>query len=219
MSYIDTFDHEFVGYFAGLPLYHPTVEVDPGLDEMDFGCGPNSLVLGGGSGEHRAIVFRRLDVLAANFLEFSLPDEPDTKFDASFLKRSHKVFCDVRESFHRGSDVADHAGWRIEDYHAFFERCQSEALVTPLGDPELPSDAFGWLCCSIGECVYFLFPSLVASLLEKLSPIQAQIDRPWINNVLSVTRGHPDGYGRQFASGSTSFGASIFDENGRSKYL
>jgi hypothetical protein len=23
MSYIDTFDHELVGFFGGLPLYHP----------------------------------------------------------------------------------------------------------------------------------------------------------------------------------------------------
>ena len=24
MTYIDSFDHEFVGFFVGLPLYHPT---------------------------------------------------------------------------------------------------------------------------------------------------------------------------------------------------
>ncbi len=40
MSYIDTFDHEFVGFFGGIPVYHP-LEIVPALpddDPQDFDC-------------------------------------------------------------------------------------------------------------------------------------------------------------------------------------
>jgi hypothetical protein len=42
MSYIDTFDHEYVANFAILPLYHPIVNVE-GLGGEDFSCGPKIL--------------------------------------------------------------------------------------------------------------------------------------------------------------------------------
>lgn len=43
MSYIDTFDHELVGFFAGLPVYHPLVVHE---DATEFSCNPNQLLIG-----------------------------------------------------------------------------------------------------------------------------------------------------------------------------
>lgn len=59
MSYIDTFDNEFVGYFGGIAVYRP-LEVVPAHpdDPQDFGCGPENLVIGGGRGEHPGIVVK-----------------------------------------------------------------------------------------------------------------------------------------------------------------
>lgn len=39
MSYIDTVDYELLGFFAGLPLYHP-LEVVAGSGSDEFGCTP-----------------------------------------------------------------------------------------------------------------------------------------------------------------------------------
>ena len=46
MSHIDSFKHELVGLFGGLPVYHPLEVIDG-----DFRCDPTQLLLGGGSGE------------------------------------------------------------------------------------------------------------------------------------------------------------------------
>ena len=59
MSYIDTFDHEFVGYFGGLPVYHPLEVVPPTPDcPQDFGCGPENLVIGDGPGERPRLIVK-----------------------------------------------------------------------------------------------------------------------------------------------------------------
>jgi hypothetical protein len=61
MSYIDTFDHELVGFFAGLPLYHP-LEAVMGSGGDEFGCTPLHLMLGGGDGEHPEVVLALRDL-------------------------------------------------------------------------------------------------------------------------------------------------------------
>src|SRR4051794_20216804 len=58
---METFDNEFVGYFGGLPVFHPLVDMaEPEDSQRDaFGCGPETLVIGsgfGGGGEPGAVV-------------------------------------------------------------------------------------------------------------------------------------------------------------------
>jgi hypothetical protein len=76
MSYIDTFDHELVGFFAGLPLYRP-LEIVAGSGGDEFGCTPLQLVLGGGSGEHPAVVLAQPRAAVVWYLQATLPaDRP-----------------------------------------------------------------------------------------------------------------------------------------------
>jgi hypothetical protein len=76
MSYIDTFDdtfdHGLVGFFAGLPRYHP-LETVAGSGGDELGCTPRQLVLGGGSGEHPAVVLRQPPAAVMAFLQAALP--------------------------------------------------------------------------------------------------------------------------------------------------
>lgn len=51
MSHIDSFKHEIVGLFGGLLVYHPLEDI-----QGDFVCTPKCLLIGGGSGEHPALV-------------------------------------------------------------------------------------------------------------------------------------------------------------------
>ena len=69
MSYIDTFDNEFVGYFGGIPVYHP-LEVVPASpdDPAQFACGPDNLVIGGGSGEWPGLVVKDAGETVACFV-------------------------------------------------------------------------------------------------------------------------------------------------------
>ena len=51
MSHIDSYDHEYIGRFMYLPVYHPLQEVERyKWGEEDFGFTPANLVIGGGSG-------------------------------------------------------------------------------------------------------------------------------------------------------------------------
>lgn len=69
MSYIDTIKHELVGYINGLPIYHPLETVTDGKwGDYDFSCSPENLVIGGGAGEHPALVIHNLGSLAALYI-------------------------------------------------------------------------------------------------------------------------------------------------------
>ena len=47
MSYIDSFDHEYIGHLGYLPLYHSLVEVEGDKrGSYDFSASPQNLVLG-----------------------------------------------------------------------------------------------------------------------------------------------------------------------------
>jgi hypothetical protein len=63
MSYIDTSDHSYVGTIFDLP--HPLSTYDD-----EFNADPSNLVIGGGSGEHPAMVIRSLDICVLYFIEF-----------------------------------------------------------------------------------------------------------------------------------------------------
>lgn len=78
VSYIDTFDNEFVGYFGGIPVYHP-LEVVPALpneDPQHFACGPENLVIGDGPGAHLGIVVKAPGEAVVCFVRAWLDDTP-----------------------------------------------------------------------------------------------------------------------------------------------
>ncbi|WP_417533835.1 hypothetical protein [Marinobacterium stanieri] len=51
MSYIDSYDHEYIGSLGYLPIYRPlqVIEGDK-WGGYDFSATPDNIVLGGGSG-------------------------------------------------------------------------------------------------------------------------------------------------------------------------
>lgn len=69
MSYIDTIEHELVGYLNGLSIYHPIETVNSEKwGNYDFSCSPKNLVIGGGAGEHPGLVIHGLDCLVVGYL-------------------------------------------------------------------------------------------------------------------------------------------------------
>lgn len=181
MSYIDTFDHEFLGFFGQIPLYRPLVVVDGDLESFDFGCRPDHIIMGGGSGEHPAIVFSNLEFAVAHFIlswrqasgcEDSLPW--DLWID-SLASTSYK------ESVH-------FAGWSADDFYSFGMHCRSAAMNQPFRDDERALET--WLASNIGELVFFSMRDLIPDFEGKLPPPRGAVG-PVHGNILIPPPGFP----------------------------
>ena len=202
MSYIDSFDHEYVGQLGYLPIYHPLEAIEQTKRAAyDFGADPTNLVLGGGSGEHPGLVLHRLECFVAKFLfdQISVEDEKlmseedrDYVLDLAFVNYPELLeFCE----------------WRISEISRFHEMAKSPTMSTPLMEEEAVED---WLIKSIGELVYYSLPELNPEH-EKLKGIFEDAEpRPTMRNVLIPPPGYPSKGGRQVVNNKTIWGLHRF---------
>ena len=155
MSYIDTIKHELVGYLNGLPIYHPIetyINGDKGDD--DFSCSPKNLVLGGGGGEHPALVLHELGALVAEYILYSL-SQIESYHDCSpwseaVIDRLYEMSCKEREPL-------EFCGWHMSHFNNFLLNAKANVHGTPLKDSQ---DAEEWIKLSIGEFVFYSLPEL-----------------------------------------------------------
>ncbi len=184
VSYIDTFDHEFVGFFVGLPLYHPTETVGAKAAHADeFGCSAATLVLGGGPGEYPALLVTDPGGAALHFLRFWLELAPDGRPDSATART---VVSDAPPA----ERCLCFAGWHVSDYADFYARCQSPAIPTPY-DAQLQGRVEEWILGSLGEFIYFAMPELATAALKALPDIRQRVNRPIFYNVTIL----PPNYG------------------------
>jgi hypothetical protein len=170
MSEIDTFRHEVVGLFLGVPIYHP---LEPGqledgnqLPDRDQGrpnCGPDNLVIGGGDGEHKALVFHDVEHAVAQYLAWSFEEEalPD----------------DAREKTTADWQTLQHCNWTSLDHRRFYNRCRFEYRIHRR---ELRFE--DWLLLVVGE---FAFLSL-ANLFPTVARWKAAFSLEWWEPHFSV---------------------------------
>ncbi len=207
MSYIDTFEHELVGFFAHLPLYHPLETVDanePGA--VDFNCDPTHLVLGGGGGEHPALVVRRPDCALAHFVTAWLKHEPsaETLCNGAVWHPLWDAFLNDAIAV-TNEQVFEFAGWSVATYHHFYERCCSCTLPTPF-DPATNGWFEWWLAACFGEVIFFSMPELVANVDALLPDVRTIIKHPLYTNVLTPLPGFNIPYGRVYKHGQNQQG-------------
>jgi hypothetical protein len=196
MSYIDTFDHEYCGQIGYIPIYHPLQAVDDG-DE--FNCDPSCLVLGGGSGEHPALVIKRLDYLVALFLLEIINDENETIVGIDTFRFLQDISCE--------SDPYRFEDWSVRHFAALLEMARSNLNWKPIEDNQSVED---WLFTSIGEFVYFSLPELnplPEYILEKFRLIEVL---PVMRNVTCLPPGYPDFHGRVVENGQLIWGKRRF---------
>ncbi len=163
MSYIDTIEHELVGYFNGLPIYHPLETIDTEKwGAADFSCSPKNLVIGGGAGEHPGLVIHNLEYLVVGFLLEAFAKITEIKEN----KQYHCVFDPPREetieSLHdillrRENECLEFCSWSMNNFKEFIELAKSPLHSTPLLDNK---DAEEWIEDSIGEFVFYSIPEL-----------------------------------------------------------
>jgi len=179
MSEIDGIQHLRIGLFFGVPVYQPLVTGDIGyrnpqdrhrlppqmypLKNVDVCC----LLIGGGSGEHPAIIFRDVEHALARYIVFAsskneIPQEISSKAKA--------VQSDLQ--------TIEYCNWKNEDHIDFRKRCEF--------DFNLHADQMsfeGWLLLNVGEFLFHLIPSYTMGTkrLVQLVPWEPLI---WFQNIL-----------------------------------
>ena len=152
MSYIDTIKHELVGYINGLPIYHPiesTEKADWG--DYDFACTPENLVIGGGAGEHPALVMHRLGSLVALYILFCIKKNSEY-FPDTFIAPPEETIDHLNEiAFYMG-ETLEFCSWSMTEIRDFVELAKSPLHATPLLEKQAPEE---WLKLSVGEFVYY----------------------------------------------------------------
>lgn len=227
MSYVDTFDHEFVGYFGGIPVYRP-LEIVPALSDdkpQNFACGPENLLIGGGSGEHPGIVVKSPEDAVVCFVRawldetaFVSPDERQTLAPAveAWLDAS-----DRRKTRDDWRHVFMFAGWQAANYLEFSTRCESSAFHRPF-DPGKDDSLEQWLAASVGEFILFAMPDLAGTAGQRLGDLRRHVVGDIYRNILLLPPGYQF-WGRREVDNQVTWGISAWriqrEQNPRTKRL
>ena len=163
MSYIDTIEHELVGYLNGLPIYHPLEVVETEKwGAYDFSCSPKNLVIGGGAGEHPGLVIHNLGYLVVGFMleAFNKINEikEEKKYHCDFVLPAEETINSLHDIlFAQEGDCMEFCGWSMHHFKEFIESAKSPLHATPLLKE---ADAEEWIKDSIGEFVFYSLPEL-----------------------------------------------------------
>jgi hypothetical protein len=194
VSHIDSFRHEIVGYFGWIAVYHPLEPING-----DFACTPEQLVLGGGSGEHPALVFESPTACVARFLHDRLTRALDAPPRHDPLHPVAEVWMEAVAPHADASPNAllTYYEWERHTHEAFREKATREGLPHSLRPDE---DLEDWLIRGIGAFVFFAMPGLAPAILSRLdAPYSYGID-PEPNNIRLILPNAP-----VFANGGNAF--------------
>lgn len=201
MSHIDSYDHEYIGRLAYLPVYHPLQEVERNRwGEEDFGFTPANLILGGGSGEHPGLVIHKLECCVARFLVEAISDR-----DLDKLSQEDQNFLNdlANESYHK---ILEFCGWYVHHYAEFHEAIYSKAVFGPEEDERVED----WLIGNIGELVYYALPELNPEQ-ERMQQMVTNFDfYPRYQNINCPPPGYPPSGGRKIIDGQLKWGCHRF---------
>lgn len=197
MSHIDSFRHEIVGMFGSIPIYHPLEKI-----KGDFVCDSSQLLLGGGSGEHPALIIKRPIAAVACFLDNVL--EPlrsdDIKAKSHPLKHCLEDWEYVIDK-HLTWDYVVHlefSEWSIQTYHDFYQLCLSTVLPNPYLEQEQSIEE--WLILGFGEFIFFAMPELAAKIMDQLNRPYQHFHHMRYNNILLIPKNMP-----VYANGGNAF--------------
>ncbi|TBW25631.1 hypothetical protein [Gramella sp. KN1008] len=173
MSHIDSFNHELVGILGGLPVYHPLEKIDG-----DFICDTNQLVLGGGSGEHPAVVIENPTSTVAYFLSEILNENKELKSWKEIIKPF------INYDF---KDLLTFYDWEIETYSSFYKMSKSNSLLNPSNGENIEE----WLILGFGEFIFYSMPELASDLMDQLDDPYEHFKHIRFNNILLVPPNFP----------------------------
>lgn len=203
MSYIDSFDHEHVGFFSGIPIYRPLEIYEPeNTLDGQFSCNEKNLILGGGYLEHPGMVVRDLDFVAAYFITewIDYCDETDS---SKYEEEVTEKWASKAYEYIYGKDefeILDCIHWSMRDYSDFYTACKSSAMGAPFKETEQRNAFEPWLAKNFGELVIFSYPELIEN--EDLLEIAKNVDRYLYGNISVLPAGYPNDFlGRKTSNG------------------
>ncbi|MEP2446300.1 MAG: hypothetical protein ABJI69_03650 [Balneola sp.] len=173
MSHIDSFKHELVGLLGYLPVYHPLEKIDG-----DFKCDSSQLLLGGGSGEHPALVIENPTSAVAYFLTEIIEHEKELEHWEEII--SPYLNYDLTE-------LLTFYEWDIERFSSFHKMFKSKSLPNPSNG----NDIERWLILGIGEFIFFSMPELAGELINKLENPYENFHHISYNNIMIVPPNFP----------------------------
>jgi hypothetical protein len=153
MSHIDSFKHSLVGELFGLPVYRALEDI-----EGNFRCKFGHLLIGGGSGEHPAMVLENPIAMVARFIDAELLS---LGYSEENIARWESVYVPYLEF--DNSKLLTFYEWNIDTFHSFYQRCS--------GGYQLHRDRMqfeDWLILGFGEFIFFSMPELCADLIKEL---------------------------------------------------
>ena len=197
MSYIDTFEHEYLGVFAGINLYRPLVQVNPkDTSDGQFSCDPSTFVLGGGYLEHPGLVVRDSNYAAAQFISewINVVEEDPTKpFSDTELEKWTEITHDyMHDKYSDGIteyEILDFTQWSMRHYSEFYTACKSSVMRNPFIETERYNEFENWLLSNFGELVVLSYPELISN--DSIASITNEIDRFLFGNVCVLPAGYP----------------------------
>lgn len=172
MSHIDSFKHELVGFFGGISVYHPLEDIDG-----DFVCNPSQLLIGGGSGEHPALVIENPTSAVAYFLDAEI-DYIEMSVWRDIIAPHFKVPMEEILSFYE---------WNIRTYRNFYKLSKSRTLPNPCSSDDIEL----WLILGIGEFIFFSMPYLAKDIIDKLENPYQHFSHMRHNNIMIVPPNFP----------------------------
>lgn len=172
MSHIDSFKHQFVGKFGYLPVYLALEDIDG-----DFICSKHQLVLGGGSGEHPALVLANPDAAVARFIDNQIDHLDLTREEKNIW---HQIYAGQIEWDNR--KVLKFFLWGMKDYHDFHRMCTKGVLPNRFFDDEMSIE--DWLVLGFGEFIFFAMPNLAEGIMSQLKEPYKYFHHTYFNNIL-----------------------------------
>lgn len=196
MSYIDSFDHEYIGQLGYLPIYRPLEVIHgEGWGGYDFSATPDNLVLGGGSGEHPALVLHRLEALAVRFLYDQITED-----EAQTLEQADKAYLD---DLYFSDRTLEFCQWNIRHYADLQKMAESSSFLNPLSQDQSVEQ---WIAQSMGELIHYALPDLNPDHQKQASILERFDIRPTMRNVAIVPPGYPSCGGRTVENGRMKWG-------------
>lgn len=181
MSHIDSFEHAFLGTFIGLPVYLPLEDICG-----DFECTTRQFLVGGGSGEHPALIVKNPLAAVAEYLHEVVPDSKMCSADKDKWRSVYENYLWLRTR-----DILEFSDWNIQTYHSFYDRCSSPYAENSFRVYSESKSIEEWLILGFGEFVFFALPQLAPEIMSQIEEPYKHFHHMLFNNIMTLPPNFP----------------------------
>lgn len=173
MSHIDSFKHELIGYLGYLPVYHPLEDIDG-----DFFCTTKQIVIGGGSGEHPAVVLEEPLYAVALFIHHILGrDNRLIHWEPIIAPYLNVPYEDMVQFYE----------WDDDRFTKFYKMLASNGVLNPSDE----DNGLEWFVLGLGEFIFYAMPQLATEIISQVLEPYKDCHHIFYNNIMIVPPNMP----------------------------